>query len=129
MGARMSPAHNPIAALTAVEVNVPKSDTTGTTRDGLGVDLAGKRGCYFVVATGVLTGTATVAAYVQDSSDNSNFTNVNVTTYPDATLAASNAASGVREMWVRKDQVGRYVRAEVVVAANTALTSCVAVAY
>ena len=109
-------------------MGVPISSGAATL-DGLGVDLQGKRGCYFVVATGALTGLATVAAYVQDSSDNSNFTNVNVTTYPDATLAASNAASGVREMWVRKDQVGRYVRAEVVVAANTALTSCVAVAY
>jgi len=128
MGARMSPAHNPIAALTAVETRVPVSSGAATL-DGLGVDLQGKRGCYFVVATGVLTGLATVAAYVQESTDNSNFTNVNVTTYPDATLAASNAASGVREMWVRRDQVARYVRAEVVIAANTALTSCVAVAY
>src|SRR3990172_3403999 len=128
MGARMSPAHNPIGALTAVETVVPKSSGAATL-DGLGIDLQGKRGCYFVVATGALTGAATVAAYIQDGSDNSNFTNVNVTTYPDATLAASNAASGVREMWVRKDQVGRYVRAEVVVAANTALVSCVAVAY
>ena len=128
MGARMSPAHNPVGALTAVETRVPVSSGAATL-DGLGVDLQGKRGCYFVVATGVLTGLATVAAYIQESTDNSNFTNVNVTTYPDATLAASNAASGVREMWVRKDQVERYVRAEVVVAANTALTSCVAVVY
>ena len=128
MGARMSPAHNPVAALTAVETRVPVSSGAATL-DGLGVDLQGKRGCYFVVATGALTGLATVAAYIQESTDNSNFTNVNVTTYPDATLAASNAASGVREMWVRRDQVARYVRAEVVIAANTALTSCVAVAY
>ena len=128
MGARMSPAHNPVGALTAVETVVPQSSGAATL-DGLGIDLAGKRGCYFVVATGALTGAATVAAYIQDSSDNSNFTNVNVTTYPDATLAASNAASGVREMWVRKDQVAQYVRAEVVVAANTALVGCVAVAY
>ena len=128
MGSRMSPAHNPIAALTAVETRVPVSSGAATL-DGLGVDLQGKRGCYFVVATGVLTGLATVAAYVQESTDNSNFTNVNVTTYPDATLAASNAASGVREMWVRRDSVARYVRAEVVIAANTALTACVAVTY
>ena len=128
MGARMSPAHNPVGALTAVATRVPVSSGAATL-DGLGVDLVGKRGCYFVVATGALTGLATVAAYIQESDDNSNFTNVNVTTYPDATLAASNAASGVREMWVRKDQVGRYVRAEIVIAANTALTSCVAVAY
>ena len=128
MGARMSPAHNPVGALTAAPVGVPISSGAATL-DGLGVDLQGKRGCYFVVATGALTGAATVAAYIQDSADNSNFTNVNVTTYPDATLVASNAASGVREMWVRKDQVARYVRAQVVVAANTALTSCVAVAY
>ena len=128
MGARMSPAHNPIAAITATPSVLPQSSGAATL-NGVGVDISGKRGCYFVVATGALTGAATVAAYVQDSSDNSNFTNVNVTTYPDATLAASNAASGVREMWVRKDQVARYVRAQVVVAANTALTSCVAVAY
>jgi len=128
MGARMSPAHNPIAALTAIATRVPVSSGAATL-DGAGVDLVGKRGCYFVLATGALTGLATVAAYIQESDDNSNFTNVNVTTYPDATLAASNAASGVREMWVRKDQVGRYVRAEIVIAANTALTSCVAVAY
>src|SRR3970282_1700335 len=128
MGARMSPAHNPMGAITSSPTVVPQSSGAATL-DGLGVDLAGKRGCYFSVSVGALTGLATVAAYVQDSADNSNFTNVNVTTYPDATLAASNAASGVREMWVRKDQVGRYVRAQVVIAANTALTSCVAVAY
>src|SRR3970282_2133742 len=110
MGARMSPAHNPVGALTAVEVNVPKSDTSGTTRDGLGVDLAGKRGCYFVVATGALTGLATVAAYIQDSSDNGNWTNVNVTTYPDATLAASETASSTLDVLVGRDPVAQSVR-------------------
>src|SRR3972149_2728928 len=110
MGARMSPAHNPVGALTAAPVGVPISSGAATL-DGLGVDLQGKRGCYFVVATGALTGAATVAAYIQDSSDNSNFTNVNVTTYPDATLAASNAARGVRGAGVRKGQGERDVPA------------------
>ena len=107
---------------------VPSNRTIGRPRS-LGVDLAGKRGCYFSVSAGALTGLATVAAYVQDSADNGNWTNVNVTTYPDATLAASNTASSTREMWVRRDQVAQYVRVRVVVAANTALVNADAHTY
>jgi len=124
----MSPAHNPIAAITAVPSVLPQSSGAATL-NGVGVDLAGKRGCYFVLTAGALTGLATVAGYVQDSADNSTFANVNVTTYPDATLAASNAANASREMWVRRDQVAQYVRAVAVVAANTALCSAVAHTY
>jgi len=128
MGARMSPAHNPMGAITSSPTVVPQSSGAATL-DGLGVDLAGKRGCYFSVSAGALTGLATVAAYVQDSADNGNWTNVNVTTYPDATLAASNTASSTREMWVRRDQVAQYVRVRVVVAANTALVNADAHTY
>ena len=128
MGARMSPAHNPIQAITATP-SVPPQSSGAATLNGVGVDIAGKRGCYIVVTSGALTGLATVAAYVQDSADNSTFANVNTTTYPDATLAASNSANSAREMWVRKDQVAQYIRAVVVVAANTALCSAITHTY
>lgn len=125
--ARMSPLHSPNAGLTpAVGVN-PTSASAGTV-NGASVDLAGKRGAYFVLASGALTGTATVAAYLQDSADNSTFANVNTTTYPTATLAASNGANAVREMHYAHGGA-RYVRAVVKRANNTALASCVGVTY
>ena len=86
MGARMSPLHNPVAGITATPSVLPQSSGAATL-NGVGVDISGKRGCYVVVTAGALTGLATVAAYIQDSADNTTFANVNTTTYPDATLA------------------------------------------
>ena len=129
MSGRMSPAHSPSNVMTPAVCVVPQSSGAATL-NGAGVALSGKRGAYFVLAAGVLTGLATVAAYLQDSADNSTFANVNTTTYPEATLAASNAASGVREMhYAGGSSRKEYVRAVVVVAANTALVGCVASVY
>lgn len=118
---RMSPLHDPSAGLTeGVSVN-PTSAGAGTV-NGAGVDLAGARGVTFVVQAGALTGTATVAAYLQDSADNSTFANVNTTTYTTATLAASNTANSARGMHYSHGG-NRYVRAVLVRANNTALAS------
>ena len=92
--------------------------------------MTGRRGALFTVSQGALTGAATVAAYLRESDDNSTFTNVNTTTYPEATLAASNSANSAREMgYAGGGGRKRYVRADVVVAANTALVSASAARY
>lgn len=126
---RMSALHEPTGG-TAPAVCVSPQSSGASTLNGSGIDLAGKRGALFTVSIGDLTGSASVAAYLRDSDDNSTFTNVNTTTYPEATLAAATTANTVREMGYqggggRK----RYVRADVVVAVNTALVAASAVTY
>jgi len=129
MSGRMSAVHEASHLLTPAVCVVPQS-ATAATYNGAGVALSAKRGVYFVVAAGTLTGTATVAAHLEDSPDNTTFTAVNTTTYPEATLAASNTANSVREMHYSCG-AGRqiYARAVVVVANNTAIVSCVGATY
>ncbi len=126
---RMPAGHEP-SGVTNPQVCVTPQSSSAATLNGIGVDLAGLRGALFTVQAGALTGLATVAAHLQDSPDNSTFTNVNTTTYPAATLAASNVANSAREMGYQGGGGRqRYVRAVVVVAANTALVGTSAVTY
>lgn len=126
---RMPSAHSPTEA-TAPLVCVTPQSSSAATLNGSGIDLGGQRGALFTLSAGDLTGLATVAAHLQDSDDNSTYANVNTTTYPEASLAASNAANGAREMaYVGGGGKKRYVRAVVVVAANVALVSATAVRY
>lgn len=126
---RMSAGHEPTGVTTPAVCVTPQSSSSATL-NGLGVDLTGLRGALFTVMSGALTGLATVAAFLQDSADNSSFSNVNTTTYPEATLAASNGANAAREMGYQGGAGRqRYVRAVAVVAANTALVSASAVTY
>ncbi len=127
LNARMPAAHSPTEA-TAPLVCTPPQSTTPATLNGTGIDLTGRRGALFTLGAGALTGAATVAAHLQDSPDNSTFTNVNTTTYPNTTLAASNSANSAREMaYVGGGGKQRFVRSVAVVAANTALVSVTAV--
>lgn len=126
MAGRMSPLHDP-TAMTEGQSVPPASAGSGST-NGNGIDLAGKRGVHFNLQVGALTGTATVAAYLQDSADNSTFANVNTTTYTTATLAASNAANSARGMQYTHGG-NRYVRAVLVRANNTALAGIAHTAY
>ena len=126
---RMPAGHEP-SGVTAPNVCVSPISQSIATVNGSGIDLAGQRGALFTLTAGALTGAATVAGHLQDSADNSTFTNGNTTTYPEATLAASNAANSAREMGYQGGGGRqRYVRAVVVVAANTALIGCSAVSY
>lgn len=126
---RMPSAHSPTEA-TAPLVCVPPQSSGASTLNGSGIDLTGRRGVLFTVGIGDLTGSASVAAYLRESDDNSTFTNVNTTTYPEATLAAATTANTAREMaYAGGGGRKRYVRADVVVAVNTALVSATAVRY
>ena len=126
---RMPAGHEP-TGVTSPQVCVTPQSSSAATLNGEGVDLAGRRGALFTLGAGSLTGLATVAAHLQDSADNSTFTNVNTTTYPEASLAASNAANSAREMgYAGGGGRQRYVRAVAVVAANVALVSVTAVRY
>lgn len=126
---RMPAAHSPTEA-TAPLVCVPPQSSGATTLNGEGIDLVGRRGVLFTLGIGDLTGSASVAAYLRESDDNSTFTNVNTTTYPEATLAAATTANTAREMaYAGGGGRSRYVRADVVVAVNTALVSATAVRY
>lgn len=128
---RIPAGHEPTGVLAPAPSISPQS-ANATSVFGATVDLAGKRGAYFLPAQGVLTGLATVAFYLQeaDTDSNGSFTNVNTTTYPEATLAASNAANASREMGYQCG-AGRkqFVRAVVAVATNAAIVSCSAASY
>ena len=118
--ARMSPLHSPASSLTAGQ-STPAVNASTATVNGAGIDLAGKRGVVFQLNVGALVGTATVAAHLQDSSDNSTFANVNTTTWSTASVAASNTANSSRDLHYSHGGQ-RYVRAVMVRANNTALS-------
>lgn len=103
---RMSSLHNPAGGLTQGSSVVPASRNGGASNadvNGSAVDLRGRRGVYFVMHLGALTGAAAVAARIQtgdnpDDAANANWTNVNYTTYANARLTNQNTASSGFEM-------------------------------
>lgn len=102
---RMSALHNPAAGLTTAQSLPPVSRNGGTTNtvNGTAVDLRGRRGAFFVVNVGALTGAANYLAYLQtgdnpDDSANANWTNVNATTYTNAAVTVKTNANTVWEM-------------------------------
>lgn len=132
---RMSALHDGIA-LTPGQSVPPASRNGGASNadvNGSAIDLRGKRGAYFVLSAGALTGSANYAARLQtgdnpDDSANANWTNVNSTTYPNAAVAAKTNANSVWEMSFDA-RLGNQVRAVLVVDANVALTSISHVVY
>jgi hypothetical protein len=129
---RMSPLHNPAAGLEAGTSVVPASRNGGSSNadvNGAAIDLRGKRGAYFILNTGAMTGTAAVAARLQtgdnpDDSANANWTNVNYTVYSNAQITNKTNASSVFEM----DYVGgagkvNQIRAVLTPEANVSLAS------
>lgn len=113
-------------------LGIKAQSISGATVNGLGIDLASKDGAYFAVTVGNVTDptNATWTVFLQDSADNTTFANVNTTTYPDATIAASNAANTIGELNYRAE-AGRkqYVRPVVTTVSNAVLISVVAVTY
>lgn len=102
---RMSPLHNPAAGLTGGQSIPPVSRNGGTTNtvNGSAIDLRGKRGAYFLLNAGALTGAANYLAYLQtgdnpDDATNANWTNVNTTTYSNAAVAVKTNANSTFEM-------------------------------
>ena len=103
---RMSPLHSPTTGLTQGSSVVPASRNGGSSNadvNGSTIDLTGKRGAYFTLITGALTGAAAVAARLQTNdlpSDptNGNWTNVNYTTYSNAQVTNKTNQSTAFEM-------------------------------
>lgn len=105
MAGRMSALHSP-TQLTATQSHPPVSRNGGSSNaavNGSAIDLRGKRGAYFQVNVGALTGSANYAVYLQTGdneadSANANWTNVNTTTYANAGFAAKTNANTVWEL-------------------------------
>jgi hypothetical protein len=109
---------------------VPASRNGGSSNadvNGSSIDLRGKRGAYFLLHIGALTGAGAVAARIQEGDNpadptNANWTNVNYTTYSNARVTNKTNASSVFEM----DYVGgagkaQHVRAVLTPEANVSL--------
>lgn len=132
---RMSALHSGIA-LTQGQSVPPASRNGGASNaavNGAAIDLRGKRGAYFILNAGALTGSANYAAYLQtgdnpDDSANANWTNVNATLYTNAAVTAKTNANSAFEMSFDA-KAGNQVRAVLVVDANVALTSISHVVY
>lgn len=113
-------------------LGIKPQSVSGATVNGTGIDLASKGGAYFVVGVGNVTDptNATWTVFLQDSADNTTFANVNTTTYPEATIAASNTANTTGELFYTGGSGRqRYVRPVVTTVANAALISVVAATY
>jgi hypothetical protein len=135
--ARMSPLHSPTAGLEP-GISIAPISVNGDTPNvlnGTTIDLRGRGGVVFTLLIGALTGTANVAAHLQTSDlptdpANGNWTNVNTTTYPNATLAASTSANSAGELsYVPVAGLQPNVRVVRTVAANVALSSISHVIY
>lgn len=128
---RMSPLHSP-TALTQGQSVPPASRNGGASNadvNGATIDLSGKRGAYFILNIGALTGAANVAARLQTNdlpSDpaNGNWSNVNYTTYSNAQVTAKTNANTAFEMSYVPYAGGPYViRAVLVPDANISLAA------
>ena len=135
---RMSPLHNPAAGLVAAQALPPVSRNGGASNaavNGSSIDLRGKRGAYFTVSVGALTGTANYLAYLQTGDNpgdaaNANWTNINTTTYSNAGLTVKTNANTVWEMDVDASASGaQHVRAVLVPDANVSVIGMTAITY
>lgn len=135
---RMSPLHNPAAGLEGGVSVVPASRNGGSSNadvNGSSIDLRGRRGAYFILNTGAMTGAAAVAARIQEGdnpadSANANWTNVNYTVHSNARVTNKTNASSAFEM----DYMGgagkaQHIRAVLTPEANVSLASIVHVVY
>lgn len=137
---RMSAAHELTGVFTPGSSVVPASRNGGASNaavNGTSIDLTGKRGVYFTVESGAITGTGNYLAYVQTADTahqgdlaNATWTNVNATTYPNAAVTVKTNASSVFEMSY-DPTAGGYTgcRAVLVVDANIVLSAISHVIY
>ena len=134
---RMSPLHN-ATALTQGQSIAPASRNGGASNadvNGATIDLTGKRGAYFILSVGALTGAANYAARLQTNdlqSDptNGNWTNVNATLYTNAAVAVKTNASTAWEMsYEPKPGLSCVVRAVLTPDANISLASISHIVY
>lgn len=125
---RMSALHNP-TELGAAQSIPPVARNGGTTNtvNGATVDLHGKRGAYFLLNAGALTGSANYLAYLQTNDlpldpANGNWTNVNTTTHTNAGVTVKTNANAAWEMSYEPAKGGSpIVRAVLTTDANVAV--------
>lgn len=131
MAGRMSALHSPTNLTSGTSV-VPASRNGGASNadvNGSAIDLRGKRGAFFILHTGAMTGSAAVAARIQtgdnpDDSANANWTNVNYTTYSNAQVTNKTNASSTFEMSYMSGSGGvNQIRAVLTPEANISLAS------
>jgi hypothetical protein len=128
---RVKAYHSPNEGFAPV-LGIKPQSVSAATVNGTGIDLASKSGAYFTVGVGNVTDATncTWTAFLQDSADNSTFANVNTTTYPEATIAASNTANTTGELqYTGGPGRKQYVRPVVTTVANAVLISVVGVTY
>jgi hypothetical protein len=135
MAGRMSPLHNPVVGLVGGQSVVPASRNGGSSNadvNGAAIDLTGgKRGVYFLLNAGALTGAANYAARLQTGDlpgdgANANWTDVNAQTFPNAAVTVKTNANTVWEMSYDPAAGGSsQVRAVLVIDANVALAGIV----
>ena len=126
----MSALHD-ATALTQGQSIPPASRNGGASNaavNGTAIDLRGKRGAYFIVEAGAITGAGNYAAYLQTSNlesdpTNGTWTNVNATTYTNAAVTVKTNANTAFEMSYDPTVGGvPNVRAVLVVDANIVLS-------
>lgn len=137
MAGRMSPLHNPAAGLVATQSHPPVARNGDTTNvvNGASIDLRGRRGAYFVLNAGALTGAANYLAYLQTGDNpadaaNANWTNVNATLYTNAAVTVKTNANTAFEMDLDGPTSGAaHARAVLVTDANVAVIGITAVTF
>lgn len=134
---RMSALHSPTEMTPGISVP-PASRNGGASNadvNGATIDLTGKRGAFFQLLSGALTGAANYAARLQTNDlpadpANGNWSNVNATTYPNAAVAVKTNANAAWEMsYVPGPGLSPVVRAVLVPDANISLASISHVVY
>ena len=137
---RMSALHDG-SGLTQSQAIPPVSRNGGggtNTTNGTALDLHGKRGAYYVVNVGTLTGAANYQAFLQTADTahendlaNATWTNINVSTYPNAgfTTAKTNANIAWELTYDPSTGGSSGVRPVVLTDANVAVIGVVAVTF
>ena len=138
MAGRMSALHNPAAGMTESLALAPASRNGGASNaavNGNTIDLAGKRGAYFAISVGALTGAANYLAYIQNNdlptdAANGNWANVNATLYPNAALTVkTNASTAWGLDYVPKAGMSPVCRLVLVPDANISLIGATAIVF
>jgi len=112
-------------AIAAAPVHA-QSASVGTADTG-GVDLQKFRRAIFILNVGVFGSSATVDMKLQESTDNSSFTDLAGTNVAITQLAAAGGNNKLASLEVRADQITkRYVRARVTIGTAATVLQCLA---
>lgn len=126
MPGRLSALHN-VAGGFAQGVSIPPASRNGDTTNvvnGATIDLHGKRGAYFILTVGVLTGSANVAAHLQENDTPLDPANGSWSNVSGATIAVTTDDNSAHELGYAIPDGGEpVIRIVQTVDANAALSS------